>query len=287
MTFSLVINIWGNRLKFSKANAEKEIGMILGNLMKLLNSIIAFALAGMTGCSSTPPCRPSSAIIQPATSNQSFSIVNGTDVTDPNHWTAKSTVLLITSSSGKCSGTLISTTHVLTAAHCLQHGAPKAVIFGLNESGIAVSVKSARGHPGYHIDSSGASVNDIGVVTLNSQAPSGTIPIKLADTSMSSASVTQLVAAGFGITSQNEQTSAGRLRFTSLPTATFVPQRYPDQLAIVGNGSGTCQGDSGGPLFAIINGSPIGELVQLFSAHPVHLLVHSPLLRKGIILCPR
>jgi Trypsin len=133
-------------------------------------------------------------------------VFEGTIVTDPDEF--PNFALLCYSGAtecGGCGGTLISYTHVLTAAHCIRsasggENAPTGVRVGplTNTDGTFMTVIRTVIHPDYPAFPDASSQNDIAILTLSSAV--SIEPIKFnRDTSYPDPSSTQAVVAyGFG-----------------------------------------------------------------------------------------
>ncbi|EDV95835.1 GH15922 [Drosophila grimshawi] len=167
-----------------------------------------------------------------------------------------------------CAGSLISSTFVVTSAHCIN---PTLTLVRLgahdlsqlNEAG-AVNFRIRRSivHDQYDLSSI---ANDIGMIELNGEAPSGgdIRPICLPDSSRFQRE-DQLVGmnpfvAGFGAT-QHQGSTSNVLRDAQVPIVSrqsceqnyksvFQFVQFSDKLICAGSSRvDACQGDSGGPL---------------------------------------
>ena len=163
-----------------------------------------------------------------------------------------------------CTGTLISSTWILTAAHCVvedngQLLNPSNVRFMIGtdarpsntsngpRQGTLYSVVSIHPHPNYDDDSL---INDIALVRL-SQPISG-VPTYAANTGYPQVGTTATYI-GFGATEGVGSTGSGQKRSAAFPI-TYV---YPSQGVYTSDfdGQGTCFGDSGGPGLQNIGGT--------------------------------
>jgi MYXO-CTERM domain-containing protein len=178
-------------------------------------------------------------------------IVNGSP--DSGH---PATVSLTTQGFPFCSGTLVTPTVVVTAAHCIDpsNGVPPVdeidIFFGSNvfQGGTFIDVVDGQGHPGF--DPSGQDPqNDIAVLRL--AEPASVTPVQMAQLP---ANGTTLTLVGFGITVA-EGNDGGLKRVAQADIAdaqgtVFFMELLP---------SGTCSGDSGGT--ALWNDGGVEKLV--------------------------
>jgi V8-like Glu-specific endopeptidase len=169
----------------------------------------------------------------------SADIVTGTDCS-----TAASAVVKINMNDatklplGSCSGTIIGTRSVLTAAHCLVNGVAGVQIYLGVEDGTLRTASSFAAYPGYHEgDPNGL---DVGVVTFAADIGRAALPVLLSrDARVGETSV----IAGWGNDlNQNAATlRAGTASITAVGS-NFLQTQFTT------TASGVCQGDSGGPL---------------------------------------
>src|ERR1051325_2230465 len=183
-----------------------------------------------------------------------------------------------------CSGTLISATVFLTAAHCTAYfldvvapdGFTAFVSFDnpipwgplTNSSTNLLSAVSVVTNPNYNLSKNDAS--DMGVITLNASGTSGITPARLpALNALASLAASralkdaQFTAVGYGV--QDRVTGGGQPTYGDQNP---VPRMFAfSSYLSLGNGflrlsqnpstgdGGTCYGDSGGPVFLNIGGN--------------------------------
>ena len=142
-----------------------------------------------------------------------------------------------------CSGTRISPTHVLTAAHCLS-GQPVGVAVANFKSDTSVKGLSAKGwvlHPAYD-GSKGPFPNDVAVVTFPAGLPNPTMPIL----------ASQPAAAGQAVSFAGWGQPTGYLAVGAANLAEVNAQSL--SIKFDGSQSTTCPGDSGGPMYRVLEG---------------------------------
>jgi MYXO-CTERM domain-containing protein len=178
-------------------------------------------------------------------------IVNGQ--VDTGH---PATVALTVQGYAFCSGTLVTPTVVVTAAHCItpEIGSPSweqvEVFFGTSvyEGGTFVALDDGLAHPGFDATLQDPD-DDIAVLRLEAAAPVAPVPMAALPPPG-----TELTLVGFGIT-QSGAEDGGTKR---VATATVL-ERYGKIFSMELAPSGTCSGDSGGT--ALWNDGGVEKLV--------------------------
>jgi cysteine-rich repeat protein len=151
-----------------------------------------------------------------------------------------------------CTGTLISTRTVLTAAHCSN---PSKVFFGADVRAPALSIVASQriSHPGFSPSFS----NDLQLLFLDEDAPVQPAPLFRQDIDAFVGEEITLV--GFGVTTPNTQADGYKrsvvVTLDAVGPATlsggFVDSIDETQLYYQDPLRNTCTGDSGGPSFLI------------------------------------
>lgn len=214
---------------------------------------VAGCLAAAMGCGGGSPGSPTTpappAGLPPGTACgalgqiASLAILNGTECSP----TSSSVVLLNMRDRdgfavGACSGTIISSRAILTAAHCLSSETATVRVF--LGTGPELIAQSFTPHPGYR--SAGGSGADVGVVIMTEALGRTPIPVLLSrDVRVGEAAV----VAGWG-RNQNDVPATLRAGLTTITAAggTLLETQFG------ANVSSVCSGDSGGPILVSESG---------------------------------
>lgn len=189
-----------------------------------------------------------------ASSDQSTMLISaGTEVANT-HWTARTVVAIarpvdVQSNKSFCSGTLLSDTAVLTAAHCITGTmTDNYVSFGplvTDDSTWLRKIKKVIRNPDYN-PVVPHSPHDLAILVLESPAPFGTSFATIAAPTVEYSNNQEALLVGFGST--NDVAGTGKLR---MATGHLTSEHASSNLiTVTGDGnSNTCTGDSGGPVF--------------------------------------
>src|SRR6267378_248704 len=175
----------------------------------------------------------------------------------------RSVVTIVGSRGNFCTGALIASKLVLTAAHCVQPGAVyKIVEYGTDRQPQLQDVKSIAIHPAFNMQAMTAHRATADVALLQLEAPpKGKNAADLGVPQVPIVAGSRFTIAGIGVTIRGEGSSGGTVRVAGL-VATGQPGTLQIRLVDpVGQGTreglGACTGDSGGPVFEDKQGGPV------------------------------
>ncbi|SFV13319.1 Trypsin [Methylobacterium sp. 174MFSha1.1] len=174
-------------------------------------------------------------------------VVGGTDA--PDAPLARSSVMVLSSRGGVCTGIVLARDVVLTAAHCAAPGVEHRVHFR-DESGAPVMLGIAARvlHPGYDAGAIAGRRRSIDLALLRTETalPARFVPASLTEAPV--AAGTPLTLGGYGVARPGDHRSTGTFRTATLP---LVEPYGPSRILAWLKGpaaSGACEGDSGGPI---------------------------------------
>jgi len=147
--------------------------------------------------------------------------------------------------SATCTGTVISSTAVLTAAHCFEFGGPVSVVATsvVNGERSDTAASGVFTHPGFSNSGNSLLINDVAVVRTSSKLPAPPLPILL---SRPPKVDEEAVVAGYG------QTDNGGPAVDDVVAGRAIIRSVTDNHVRIDYRSGEshpCKGDSGGALF--------------------------------------
>jgi len=199
-------------------------------------------------------------------------IIGGTDVQSGDA-ALTSTVLIVGRSANPdgtmgtfiCTGSLIDTDIVLTAAHCLgEDGLAQVVVVfrnSVSSTGPVVKVSDRRRYSDFldRAQAGDKDWHDLALVKLASAAPAGYSPAKMLPKASDLKTGGMVTLAGYGINvpvsnpNSTDNDGAGVLRRVD---QTVLNNAYgqTEFTVSLANGKGACHGDSGGPAYVTENG---------------------------------
>ena len=146
-----------------------------------------------------------------------------------------------------CSGTIITPTRILTAAHCIKSNSGDAVGGAAFIEGTQVSITGAIAHPSYSFNTS-SYPRDVAIIGLKTATNIAPLPI-IASTTVSLGE--EFAAYGYGDTQRSEAS------LTDLESTFLIVSGVEDSAfssSIGSDNQSVCSGDSGGPAVINVNG---------------------------------
>ncbi len=201
--------------------------------------VAGLVAATSTGCAAASGAEPDDE--QTGTTEQA--ITNGDDDDDD-----PAVVALLLQGQVFCTGVLLTSHVVATAAHCVSVSPPDQVYFGSKPStktGTFIAVADTLAHPDFDEDTL---ANDIGLVALADKAPIAPLPVLTQEFDKSFVKL-PLRLVGFGAPAANDDGNVRKRVGT-----TTIESYTADTFKFLPGPSQTCNGDSGGPAFATVGG---------------------------------
>jgi secreted trypsin-like serine protease len=166
------------------------------------------------------------------------------------NWLVVRPAVMVASPRGTCSGAILRSDLVLTAAHCLI-ATSTAKVAGPGSGWIGV--KESVPHPQFN---AGTARADLALLKLSARLPTGLAPALLGLRSV--ATDERVIVVGYGLQDEGKRESVARM------ATLVVSDHRQDTVALADRQAwgerakrGSCQGDSGGPVFSLRGGIPL------------------------------
>jgi secreted trypsin-like serine protease len=226
-----------------------------------LASLCSLSFVALTSCAAeeVDPSRDSGGNLDGGTSQSQQEIRGGSNA-PAQPWMVS---LQTAGGSHFCGGTLISNRRVLTAAHCVENGAPGRVCVGVQRrsscsAATTSGVSAVRIHPNYDFP-----FNDIAILELTGSFPNNA-KIPLADSSQNPSAGSFARLYGWGFNTFPDSSIPNILQQVDRPALSVAQCNAEWGGGIIASilcfdstsTTGICQGDSGGP--AIFGGRQVG-----------------------------
>lgn len=172
---------------------------------------------------------------------------------------AARTAMIVSTRGASCTGTVLAPDLLLTAAHCVAPKADYAVALVGHGPVSLIPILRVALHPGFDGEQfrTRRPTPDLALVKLAERLPERFVPARLTrDTTLPPRGARFLVA-GFGMTADGAEKSAGTLRAVDLASVGSTGGIML-RLSATPGPAGACTGDSGGPAFA--DGSVAGVI---------------------------
>lgn len=165
---------------------------------------------------------------------------------------AAQTMMIVSTRGASCTGTVIASDLLLTAAHCVQPKSNYAVVIPGGSAPRLIQITQIALHPRFdpkQFESRRPSP-DIAIIKLSEPLPAHYRTAKLSSRSGFPPHGETFTLAGFGLARDGDARSAGTLRSVALPN---IGSTGDSMIRVsAGNGvvAGACIGDSGGPAYS-------------------------------------
>lgn len=186
------------------------------------------------------------AILSIGSAQPARAVIGGADSSAP---PAGSTLMVLTSRGGMCSGVAIAPDVVLTAGHCVAGTGETRIHFRGPDGAPVLIAPAARAlHPGYDAGAIAGRRRSVDLALLRAPDP---LPGRFAPAALSSAMPRKgnaVALGGYGLAQDGDPRSTGTFRSVALGV---VEPHGPSRILLWLSGpgrSGACEGDSGGPV---------------------------------------
>ncbi|GIL17533.1 MAG: serine protease [Oligoflexia bacterium] len=236
--------------------------------MKNVRGILEIGILAISTASSLIACGPkydSSMPDSPLEIVESSEGIIGGSVVDSTDPLSQSTVALMDISSGSlCTGTIVASNLVLTAAHCTSSDPTSTVV--IFSTTLPDSIYDIMGKTIRHVVGGKASPlwaklqnnqeknwGDIALLKFSGKLPEGFKPARLLNSKKSLKDGMLAVLAGFGLMDGVKKTESSEMRKTTVSIQS-VHFSETEVMFDQSKGKGACHGDSGGPAYVTIGG---------------------------------
>lgn len=214
-------------------------------------------------------------------------VVGGREAPEPG-----AAVMVLSSTGGVCTGSVLAPDVVITAGHCVAAGAEHRVHYK-DAAGAPVLVElAARAvHPGYDAGAVAGRRRSVDLALLRTATP---LPARFTPATLGAAmprTGETLIVSGYGVSVPGVARTTGTFRSADLAVVEpYGPSRILVWLKPATGRAGPCQGDSGGPVLAgeavvavsaWIGGGACGGLAQGILLGPQRAWIDATLTRWG------
>lgn len=183
---------------------------------------------------------------------------------------------------GFCTGVVLSTRTILTAAHCLRDPADMLIHYREpNGEPVFVEATAAEPHPDYHANAQVQRIRsiDVGLIRTKTDLPKRFGSARLEDGQPPLLGA-EVAVVGYGVRREGQAKTGGDLREIRLKVSEPASQVLLWLTPTSGTG-GACSGDSGGPIY-----SDAGRVVALVAWTEGKIGRKCGALTQGVLLAP-